>query len=231
MQPEDNILKEPAAYVSPFVLSLSQAKDKKKSRYFVRTEEAKLSAAEENESIQTKIKGGTSSSSSSSDENSSSSDCESDPFGSDDSVKDPPYNPPIVTEMRAETPTGVTGKQRKVKYPSGNEKVGRKKLKLPATWQKANANKLQNSGEAYLSMSTVKNADGTQLQKKRMPQAKEQAYEDVNKGTLSIRAAAKRYELYHVSIKIQKKKEDALQQGADTSVMMGYKAWNKVFFR
>jgi len=58
----------------------------------------------------------------------------------------------------------------------------------------------------------------------------EQAYEEVKNETLSVRAAAKKYDLCHVSLgRFKKKKEDALTRGENTVVTMGYKAWNKVF--
>lgn len=58
----------------------------------------------------------------------------------------------------------------------------------------------------------------------------ELAYEDVNNGVYSVRAAAKNYELCHVSLtRYKKKREEALSKGDQAPVTMGYKAWNKVF--
>lgn len=132
----------------------------------------------ESELLQTKVDGATSSKSSSScdlssntDEDTSNSESENDPYGSDDSLVDPPYEPPEV-EVPAEIATDVAGIKRKVKYPSSNEKVTRKKLRLPSTWQKANAKMLRNSGEAYLSVSIVKNTDGTKTKSKVVRSAK-----------------------------------------------------------
>ncbi|KAK9674931.1 hypothetical protein QE152_g40760 [Popillia japonica] len=54
----------------------------------------------------------------------------------------------------------------------------------------------------------------------------EQAYEDVTTGLLSLRAAAKKYDLCHVSLSRYKKKRE---EAGENSVAMGYRAWNKVF--
>lgn len=125
-----------------------------------------------------------SSSSSSSSSNSSSdtdenSDSESDPYGSDDSVVDPSYDPSVTeiqaeiqAEIQTEMTTDVRGKKRKVIDPSNNEKVGRKKLKRPATWHKEKVKKLRNSGEAYFSISTLNNPDGTKTKEKVVRPAK-----------------------------------------------------------
>ncbi|CAH1108332.1 unnamed protein product [Psylliodes chrysocephalus] len=87
---------------------------------------------------------------------------------SDDSVADPPYNPPEIpiTEMLAEIHTNIRDAKRKVKYHLNNEKIGRKRLKHTSTWQKANGKSLRNTGEAYLSIGIVKNTDGTKTKSK-----------------------------------------------------------------
>ncbi|KAK9685512.1 CENP-B N-terminal DNA-binding domain [Popillia japonica] len=54
----------------------------------------------------------------------------------------------------------------------------------------------------------------------------EQAYEDITTGLLSLRAAAKKYDLCHVSLSRYKKKRE---EAGENSVAMGYRAWNKVF--
>lgn len=53
----------------------------------------------------------------------------------------------------------------------------------------------------------------------------EQAYKDVKEERLSIRAAAKRYELCHVSLTRYKKKiEEVLTEDENSSVRKSYKA-------
>ncbi|CAG9840777.1 unnamed protein product [Diabrotica balteata] len=73
-----------------------------------------------------------SSSNTTSDTDNSSQHSKTDPYGSDDSIADPLFNPP---ERQVKITTGNALKKRKVKEPSNHEKVGRKKLRQPATWQ------------------------------------------------------------------------------------------------
>ncbi|KYM96896.1 Jerky-like protein [Cyphomyrmex costatus] len=59
----------------------------------------------------------------------------------------------------------------------------------------------------------------------------EQALEEVTKNNLSVRVAAKMYNLCHVSLMRYKKKKDSANEKGDTefSVTMGYKSCNKIF--
>ncbi|XP_050509077.1 uncharacterized protein LOC126886255 [Diabrotica virgifera virgifera] len=96
---------------------------------------------------------------------------DTDPYGSDDSIADPPFNPPVI-KRQVKITTGNAIKKRKVKDPSNNEKVGRKKLRQPATWKQADTKRLRNGGEAYLSTRIVQNADGTKTKSKILRPAK-----------------------------------------------------------
>ncbi|XP_025161598.1 uncharacterized protein LOC112590102 isoform X2 [Harpegnathos saltator] len=59
----------------------------------------------------------------------------------------------------------------------------------------------------------------------------EQALEEVMKGQLSIRTAAKKYDLCHVSLMRYKRKKDSANEKGyiESSVTMGYKSCNKIF--
>ncbi|XP_071639548.1 uncharacterized protein [Temnothorax longispinosus] len=59
----------------------------------------------------------------------------------------------------------------------------------------------------------------------------EQAFEEVIKGQLSIRAAAKKYDLCHVSLMRYKRKKDSTNEEdhTESSVTMGYRSCNKIF--
>ncbi|XP_072375464.1 uncharacterized protein [Diabrotica undecimpunctata] len=99
-------------------------------------------------------------------------DSQNDPYGSDDSVRDPLYqetressdseaeievdqdeNPSMRKKMSAETQT---------------EKIGKKKRKIrPELWQKNQSKNLRNKGESYISTQIQKNENGTLLRVKK----------------------------------------------------------------
>ncbi|XP_072375150.1 uncharacterized protein [Diabrotica undecimpunctata] len=114
----------------------------------------------------TRSSSSSSNSSSSSSTSSSDSDSENEPFGSDDSVKDPPYiksssdSDDIDSSREAENIN--LSKNRKLLDPSKTEKKGKKRLRNPGLWQKNIAKQLRNSGQSYVGLISVKTENGSQ---------------------------------------------------------------------
>ncbi|KAJ8963754.1 hypothetical protein NQ314_005405 [Rhamnusium bicolor] len=106
-----------------------------------------------------------SSTSSSSSSDTSSSDSEHEPFGSDDSVKDPTYNSSLSNDEASseEKENNKVTKKRKVMDPCKSEKKSKKRSRNPDMWHKNVAKRLRNSGESYIGLSTEKNEDGNQI--------------------------------------------------------------------
>lgn len=109
---------------------------------------------------------------------SSSSDSEAEPFGSDDSIKDPPYHESSSDESSSddevlvlpEEKENIIPKKRKVVDKSFTEKKVKKRSRNPQAWQKNFNKRLRNSGESYIGLSTQNDGGTKKKVKTQRPQ-------------------------------------------------------------
>ncbi|CAH1115873.1 unnamed protein product [Psylliodes chrysocephalus] len=109
---------------------------------------------------------------------SSTSDSEAEPFGSDDSIKDPPYHESSSDESSSddevlvlpEEKENIIPKKRKVVDKSFTEKKVKKRSRNPQAWQKNFNKRLRNSGESYIGLSTQNDGGTKKKVKTQRPQ-------------------------------------------------------------